>query len=173
MLLSFSIGTFLTNYDITYRNLQCILTYSIVQKWTKQERNNPIETTSWLFAKVEIPFFSVLRQDALHEHHQCVGHRHPRFCHVGKVQSSGISENAGRTFYQSRFNIRLTRHSLRDTLRVSTSYAFGFSSLHDTHGCFVHHWCFGKKFYYWWFILLLSRAQWFCDLICKYVRIFV
>ena len=43
--LSISIGTFLTNYDVTNRKFKYDLTYSIVGKWTKREINNPMETT--------------------------------------------------------------------------------------------------------------------------------
>ena len=39
MYLSVSIGTFLTNYDVTYRKLQ------FVQKQTKTERNTPLEAS--------------------------------------------------------------------------------------------------------------------------------
>ena len=45
MLLSFSIGTFLPNYDVTNRKLYYTLTYSIVWKRTKWEWNIPMETT--------------------------------------------------------------------------------------------------------------------------------
>ena len=45
MLLSISIGNFLTNYDITNRKFQFNLTYSIVQKRTNWEKNNAMETT--------------------------------------------------------------------------------------------------------------------------------
>ena len=45
IVLSFSNGTFLTNYDITDRNLYYMLIYSIVQKWTIWEQNNSMETT--------------------------------------------------------------------------------------------------------------------------------
>ena len=44
-LLSFSIGNFLTYYDVTNRKLQYILTHSIVQKQTLWERNIPMEIT--------------------------------------------------------------------------------------------------------------------------------
>ena len=44
--LSVSIGTFLTNYDITNIKLKLIILYSIVQKRTKLERQTPMETTA-------------------------------------------------------------------------------------------------------------------------------
>ena len=45
MLLSFSIGTFLTNYDVTNRKHYLDLIYSIVRKRTIWEPNKSMETT--------------------------------------------------------------------------------------------------------------------------------
>ena len=45
MLLSFFIGTFLTNYDITNKKQQKALIYSIGGKTTFQSRNKSMETT--------------------------------------------------------------------------------------------------------------------------------
>ena len=47
MQLSVSIGTFLTLHDVTFRKLKYDLIYSIVQKQTKIEQNNPMETTAY------------------------------------------------------------------------------------------------------------------------------
>ena len=46
MLLSFSIGIFQTNYDITYRKIYYILVHSIVRKQIKWEKSNLIDTNS-------------------------------------------------------------------------------------------------------------------------------
>ena len=45
MLVLFSIGTFLTNYDVKDRKLHCTSIYSTVRKRTMWEQNNSMETT--------------------------------------------------------------------------------------------------------------------------------
>ena len=40
-----SIGTFLTNYDVTNRKLKYVVTYSIARKQTEWERHIPMEAT--------------------------------------------------------------------------------------------------------------------------------
>ena len=46
MLLSFSIGTFFTNYGVANRKHEMDLIYSIVQKRTIWEQNNSTEATN-------------------------------------------------------------------------------------------------------------------------------
>ena len=48
MWLSFSIGTFLTNYDVINWKLLTKVMYSIVGKWTIWDQNNPLETTVFI-----------------------------------------------------------------------------------------------------------------------------
>ena len=54
IVLLFSIGTFLTNYDITDRKLYYTLIQSIVQKQTIWEQNNSMETTEHLLLEPEM-----------------------------------------------------------------------------------------------------------------------
>ena len=52
MLISFSIGTFLTNYDVTCRKLQMSLMHSSVWKRKKRGQNKSLDTTCVKFQDV-------------------------------------------------------------------------------------------------------------------------
>ena len=54
MLLSFSIWTFLTNYDITNKKHYIDLIYSIVRKQTIWEPNKSMETTTWIAIHLQV-----------------------------------------------------------------------------------------------------------------------
>ena len=51
MLLSFSSGTFLTNYDVIIRKLKYVLIHSTVQKRATKAQNKSIDTTHFTNCK--------------------------------------------------------------------------------------------------------------------------
>ena len=55
---SFSIGTFFENYDVTKRKLLDVETYSTVQKRTKREEKHLMETTQFL-PSIRAPYHSM------------------------------------------------------------------------------------------------------------------